>query len=152
MAKSIKAAMNSRFLWLLEDTFLIGLRDVEIKEPNAEMGHNSRDEEIVGEMSELERRCYSLSHEYGKTAGFMMLKAEYDAPPSEHEMLIERAQDSMNQSKCLKELMWALIRERLSDQIGERAIGVRTEFRIVAFEGEDEKRSHPVAKILGLKL
>lgn len=134
------------FTDLIDGTFLAELLTVEDKDPGKKIEEN---EEIVGDMTELEKKIYALSNANGKMSGYLALKAMYDlSDGDEHESTLLQAHRLKDQSKCLKDLLWALIWERLNDTIGHRAIGVRKGFRIVAFEGSNEDE-HPLAKILG---
>lgn len=121
---------------LFENTFLSELQEIErgkFIEPNAEA---RPEDNIVGEMDELEKAIYTLSNKKAKLAGMSVLQLSFESLNSDEKTCLTHAALSLKtQSENLKELMWTLIKDRLN--LWDRSIGIRRGFKVVWV---DEKR------------
>ena len=91
-------------------------------------------EEVVGKMTEVERRLYEVGGT--KQAQFQMIVAEGILARSKEKMQeIEiRADKIKRQADVLMDLMWTIIRMRLpAEEGGEGGFGVREGFVIVRY-------------------
>ena len=117
---------------LFSETFMSELLTVEDKNPPYDIS-GADGEEVLGTMSQLERKLWSLAKKYGKISGALKVQAKFDAATEqEKSRLYNASNDADYQSAAILELFWALIRERLQVTPGF-AIGARTGFTIVQF-------------------
>lgn len=114
---------------LFEGTFLEQLKEIDGKCPTEPI---AEEETLVGLMEIVERKLFALSQYYAKMGSLLKAKADYDAGSQEEKQsLITAKIEAFGCGKVIKELMWALIRERLSATTANNNIGVREKFQIV---------------------
>lgn len=132
---------------LFSNTFLKELTDIEDKDPGQPVDNEK--EKGVGTMEPVERKLYALGMGYARTASLLLTGAEFDAKDKEEkESLLLAEMDAKACAIILKDIMWSLIKDRLSLQ--KMNIGVRENFQIVAWQKDEN--SNPISELLKGKL
>lgn len=125
---------------LLKDSFLEEIIDVEIKHsPDSEV---ERDETVIGTMSELEKRLYSLSRETKRMAAMMTISLQFDENSDDSkEKLIRTIESLKARHNCCMEIIFTIIRDRLISEIPENSgLGIRENFQVVTYKGDKGSR------------
>jgi hypothetical protein len=138
---------------LFEGTFMKELlaEDLVQNEPKEDIDIE-RGEEVIGEMTELERRLFAFSSKCMKIGGGIHLKVEYESLSREEEAnLMEAMANLASIGKAVKKLLWATIRDRLVIELaGPYSVGVRREFKIVRFEDRSSGPPRAIEDLLRL--
>jgi len=98
----------------------------EFMEPPVEIEPNDR---LVGDMSDMDKRLWTLSKALERSSNQYQLDAKY-AFKEQRDELVAKARELGAKSNILIGLMWTSIRDEL-ELWGERNIGVRAGFKIV---------------------
>ena len=105
---------------------LSGMDKVEIIEPEYPVGKNDH---LVGEMSDMTRRLFTLGRLLEKDANQSKLDAQYCPDKARKAELQSRANEFMVKSNIIKELMWVGIKDEFG--LWNISIGVRAGFKVV---------------------
>jgi hypothetical protein len=133
---------------LLRGTLLYELLDAPEVCPNEATEDG---DEVIGEMTSLERKSYALMAQYIKIAGGIELQIRFNTlSPEDRDLLYEGQANAAMKAKFFSKLMWALIRDRLHQELmGDWSVGVRSEFKVVRFAPRKKDPSEIVERILG---
>ena len=154
MGNEIDLKKAEKFYQLFKDTFLMELLDVDTS--NSSGIRNDPDDneqiEMLGEMSELEKRVYLLRNRFARLHKGVHIQLRYDdgIEGAEEEKLKRSCSVLSQYEEALTELMWALIRDRFSLQIpAGRGLGVRNKWKAVSIEDNGPKFPEGLKAIIG---
>lgn len=119
---------------LFKGTFIEELATVA---PQTPRNHKAQDgEEVIGMMTDLEKRLLALRQEASKAVEAYKFKIQFDAESEDEvDALASRAALAETKNQALNTLLWALMRNRLGN-LG-KAMGIRSGGEIVLSPEEE---------------
>jgi hypothetical protein len=135
---------------LLAGTFLEELATIQDKDPGAPVADGER---VFGEMSKVERKLYALGQKYAKLAMLIAAEAEFESENMEdRDRLMGIANNTRDSSSAVREVMWAIIRDRLHLITHGMTVGVRKNFQVVCFKPKKKGLPESIKRALEDKI
>ena len=110
----------------------------------------NKGDHIVGKMSDLARRLYTLSCLLEKSAGQYTLDGKYCRDTAEKLRLESKTHELAAKSQVIKDIMWIIIREELD--LWNVGIGVRKDFKVITTEDSDNDMPSFFKRLFGGEL
>ena len=156
MKKSVKEAETVKTavvtdIW--DGTFMSLIYDASLKLRSPD-GEPTAEETVLGTMSPLEKRLWSISVHLKRLAMFEAIALEDAETEAKRQVHKEEIINLCGRAKSVLALMWPILRDRLTaegNDISRLTVGVRDGWRVVAFEAKEEDSFDGFMKSLGLK-